>query len=533
MQLVIQKRDSLTQRRGDRGGARHGARRPPRLCVNIFSLRPTATLGSLLLLLGTAAGAAEVEVPPPAREFRAAWVATVANIDWPSSRNLTSEQQQAELTALMDRAAELNLNAIVFQVRPHCDALYASELEPWSEYLTGAMGKAPEPFYDPLLLAVKLAHERGLELHAWFNPYRASHPSGKSQLSAGHVSKTGPHVVREYGKHLWLDPGEAAAAEHSLNVILDVVRRYDIDGVHFDDYFYPYPINDDKGKRVDFPDDASWLKAQAAWETLSRDDWRRQNVDRFIARVYREIKEEKPWVKFGVSPFGIWRPGHPRKIKGFDAYASLYADARKWFREGWVDYFTPQLYWKIESSGQSYPVLLRWWHRQNKQGRHLWPGNFTSRVANPGSGDWPVGEITRQIEITRRQPGATGNVHFSMKALMEDDRGMAQALAAESYQEPALVPASPWLSGGLPDSPRATLRQTKLSFRMPDGSSPWLWAIQTRSTDGWQLKILPGHVGECELFGQTGADAPSHVAVTAVNRLGETGPATLLDAEGN
>ncbi len=490
--------------------------------------RAFVVLSTLLLSVGGPCRAAEVEVPAPAREFRAAWVATVANIDWPSKRDLTSRQQQEELIALMDRAARLNLNAIIFQVRPHCDALYASELEPWSEYLTGAMGRPPEPFYDPLGLSVELAHERGLELHVWFNPYRASHPSGKSELSSDHISKTMPHVVREYGKHLWLDPGEPEASDHSLAVIMDVVRRYDVDGAHFDDYFYPYPIKDDEGNKVDFPDEPSWKKAQAAGETLSRDDWRRQNVDQLIERVYREIKKEKPWVKFGVSPFGIWRPGHPKEIKGFDAYASLYADARKWFREGSVDYLTPQLYWKIDSSGQSYPLLLRWWHQQNKLGRHLWPGNFTSRVANPGSGDWPVDEIIRQVDVTRGQTGATGNVHFSMKALMEDRRGMAAALAAGPYQQPALVPASPWLGGEPPAMPAVRRRRAKLHFRMPDKSSPWLWVIQTHSTDGWQTRILPGHLDEYDLDRQAGTGAPSQVAVTAVNRLGQAGPAKLL-----
>jgi uncharacterized lipoprotein YddW (UPF0748 family) len=481
---------------------------------------------------GTGVRAEEVGPPPPGREFRAAWVATVANIDWPSRPGLSSRQQQQELISLLDRAAQLNLNAIVFQVRPHCDALYASPLEPWSEYLTGAMGQAPQPYYDPLEMAVREAHLRGLELHAWFNPYRASHPSGHSELAADHISRLKPHVVREYGKYLWLDPGEPEAAEHSLAVILDVVRRYDVDGVHFDDYFYPYPIKDEQDQPIPFPDDRSWQQAQAAGETLSRDDWRRQNVDRFIARAYREIKKEKPWVKFGVSPFGIWRPGHPEGIHGFDAYASLYADSRKWLAEGSLDYFTPQLYWKIGSSGQSYPVLLKWWRRQNKLERHLWPGNFTSRVANPDSGDWPVDEIIHQIEVTRQQPGASGNVHFSMKALLEDRGGMAEALATGPYQKPALVPASTWLGNQSPATPEARLHDTKLYLRMPNNCAPWLWVVQTQSTDGWQTTIVPGHVGAYDLALKPGGHLPLQVAVTAVNRLALASPVKLLGPEG-
>ena len=320
---------------------------------------------ALGVLLVSTSGRAD-EVPTPKREFRAAWVATVANIDWPTKRDLTTEQQQKELIAIFERAAELNLNAIIFQVRPHCDALYASELEPWSEYLTGKMGTPPEPFYDPLEVAVQEAHRRGLELHAWFNPYRAEGAAARSGRSADHVSHTNPGIVRVYGKQLWLDPGEPAAAEHSLAVILDVVRRYDVDGIHFDDYFYPYPINDHKQRRADFPDEQSWLKARAAGETLARDDWRRKNVDQFILRVHEGIKQEKPWVRFGISPFGIWRPGHPESIKGFDAYANLYVDARKWFREGWVDYLSPQLYWRIDDKPHSFVTLSKWWSDQKR-----------------------------------------------------------------------------------------------------------------------------------------------------------------------
>ncbi len=476
--------------------------------------------------------AEETKIPAPAREFRAAWVATVANIDWPSRSTLTSQQQQEELIAILDCAARLNLNAVIFQVRPHCDALYASELEPWSEYLTGAMGKPPEPYYDPLELAVREAHRRGLELHAWFNPYRASHPGGSSEFSPNHISNTHPDAVRKYGKYLWLDPGEPKAVDHSLAVIMDVVRRYNVDGVHFDDYFYPYPINNAEGNRTDFPDDPSWEKALAGGETLSRDDWRRQNVDRFIGRVHREIKQEKPWVKFGVSPFGIWRPGHPKSVKGFDAYANLYADARKWLREGWLDYLSPQLYWEVNSSGQSYPVLLRWWHEQNELERHLWPGNFTSRVANPDSGNWPVEEITRQIELTRQQAGATGNIHFSMKALMDESRGVAAALAAGPYKEPALVPQTTWLEAKPPEMPTVSIRGDKVQFCMNSQSSPWLWLVQIQTQDGWQTKILPGHVGECDLDKQTTARAPLQIAVSAVNRLGYVGPAQLLHPQG-
>jgi len=294
-----------------------------------------------------------VTPPPPAREFRGAWIATVANIDWPSKPGLGVAEQKAELIALLDRAAQLKLNAIIFQVRPACDAMYVSPLEPWSEYLTGAMGRAPQPFYDPLAFAIGEAHRRGLELHAWFNPFRALHPRARSPVAPNHISRTHPGWVRKYGDQLWLDPGEPAARDYVLSVVMDVVRRYDVDGVQFDDYFYPDPEKDTAGRELVFPDDATWRKFGLPGGFLSRDDWRRANVNQFIQRVYQSIKAVKPRVKFGVSPKGIWRPGYPQQIRGMDAYAKIYADSRKWLANGWLDYFSPELYWPIEPKEQS------------------------------------------------------------------------------------------------------------------------------------------------------------------------------------
>jgi len=347
-----------------------------------------------------AAGPAPASAPPPvARELRGVWVATVANIDWPSRPGLPADSQRAELTALLDRAAALRLNAVVFQVRPAADALYPSELEPWSEFLTGEQGKAPEPLWDPLAFAVDGAHRRGMELHAWFNPYRARHPAAKGTEAPTHISRTHPGLVKSYGRYLWMDPGEPEVQERSLRVMLDVVRRYDVDGIHIDDYFYPYPERDSAGRTVDFPDEPSWQRYRASGGRLARDDWRRRNVDDFIQRLHREIHREKPWVKFGISPFGIWRPGHPPQIQtGFDQYAMLYADARRWLREGWMDYFTPQLYWPVAQTPQSYPVLLDWWVKENVRGRHLWPGNFTSRTWEGNPTPWGAREILGQDE---------------------------------------------------------------------------------------------------------------------------------------
>src|SRR5581483_8929970 len=397
--------------------------------------------------------ATRVVVPEIRREFRGVWVATVANIDWPSKRTLTTDEQKAELIRLLDKAKELKLNAIIFQVRPQCDALYQSSLEPWSEFLTGRMGQAPSPLYDPLEFAVAEAHARGLELHAWFNPYRGSHPSALEPPAPDHISVRRPDLAKQYGRYKWLDPGEPEVQDYSFNVVMDVVRRYDIDGVHFDDYFYPYVERDANNQPIPFPDDAVYQRYVTGGGTLGRADWRRENVNAFIRRVYQGIKAAKPQVKFGLSPFGIWQPGNPPGITGMNAYAEIYADSRRWLGEGWVDYFTPQLYWPINQAAQSYTALLDWWIAQNAQGRHLWPGNAVYRIDNGAGSTFPVGEIINQIEATRERPGSTGNVHFSMAHFLNNRGGISDALKAGAYAQPALVPASPWLYGAPPGAP--------------------------------------------------------------------------------
>ena len=461
--------------------------------------------------------------PAPAREFRAAWVATVANIDWPSTNNLSTAQQKAELLAIMDRAKDLNLNAVIFQVRPACDAMYASKIEPWSEYLTGAMGRPPKPFYDPLALAVEEAHKRGLELHAWFNPYRARHFEAKSPISANHVSRAHPDLVRHYGRYLWLDPGEKKVQDYSLSVVMDVVKRYDIDGVHFDDYFYPYKELDATGKPLDFPDEASWRRYGAGGK-LDRQDWRRENVNSFIRRVYRAVKAEKPWVKFGISPFGIWRPGYPQQIQGFDACANLYADSRKWLAEGWLDYLAPQLYWPISPPAQSFPALLKWWAGQNVKDRHLWPGLNAYKV---GRG-WKPEEIVNQIRLAREQSRVTGQIHWDMRKALMSSGNLDDILRRTVYAQPALVPASPWLSQRRPSKPTVAVLTRGLFLQahwsQQGADRPWLWVIQSRHQGRWQTEMLPGTVTQMILRGAV----PEVLALTAINRYGNASPPAVL-----
>jgi uncharacterized lipoprotein YddW (UPF0748 family) len=476
----------------------------------------------------------KIAPPAPSREFRGAWVATVGNIDWPSRKDLSVADQKAELVAIMDRAVQLKLNAIVFQVRPACDALYASQIEPWSEFLTGTMGKAPEPFYDPLSFAIEQAHKRGLELHAWFNPYRAGHSSAKSPASPNHIARRHPELVRHYGKQIWLDPGEKAVQEYSLSVVMDVVRRYDIDGVHFDDYFYPYKEPDSSGNDMDFPDDPSW-KRYGAGHRMSRDDWRRENVNMLVQRVYASIKATKPWVKFGISPFGIWRPENPAQIQGFDSYGKLYADSRKWLSKGWVDYLAPQLYWSIDKKEQSFPVLLKWWEQQNSKNRNLYAGLNTTRTRNREPGDdrpyrregWMPDEIVNQIRITRKEPDVTGHIHWNMKSLMRNT-AMDDALTRDVYAQPALPPTCTWLNST--PAPAPTLSQfarnssTILTWTPSDGRKPWLWLLQSQNGGVWRTEVLPGPRLSCTFTNES----PRLISLRAVDRNGGLSPAAGL-----
>lgn len=495
-----------------------------RLCCHA---RPAVVF--LLAIVLARAAVAQQPVPEPLREFRGAWVATVHNIDWPSKPGLPAAQMKAELRAILDRAVELRLNAIVFQVRPACDALYASKLEPWSQFLTGEMGRAPEGGFDPLEYAVAEAHLRGLELHAWFNPFRAI-ASQKGSVSANHVTRTHPAWTRRYGSQVWLDPGDAAVREHARAVIMDVVKRYDVDGIHIDDYFYPYPVKGGGGT-VSFPDDATWQRYQAGGGKLERNDWRRDNINQLVESLYRGIKAEKRWVKFGISPFGIWRPRVPETIEaGLDSYDHLFADSRKWLQEGWCDYYAPQLYWGIEPAKQSFPVLLNWWLAQNKEKRHVWPGIAADRIG----AQRPASEITRQIVLSRDPPAinagrtaappgtgtsdlkAPGHIHWSMKSLVRDQGGIA-GLLRETYREAALVPASPWLGAEAPAAPRVVRDARGAVSWSAVGEVParW-WAVQRKIKGEWSLRVLPARATSLPR-----EDAEGEViAVRAIDRFG-------------
>jgi uncharacterized lipoprotein YddW (UPF0748 family) len=484
--------------------------------------------------------------PPIPREFRAAWVATVANIDWPSRKGLTVAQQKLEIIRIVNRAKELNLNALIFQVRPAADALYASAFEPWSEYLTGEQGKPPEPFYDPLAMWIEESHRRGIELHAWFNPYRARHTSAKGAMTRVHIANTHPAVVKEYGGYLWMDPGEAAAAQRTLDVILDVVRRYDIDGVHVDDYFYPYPVPvnanapaTENTPEVDFPDEPSWSRYRMAGGKLGRADWRRENVNVLIERINTDVHREKPWVRFGISPFGLGRPDlRPPGITGFSQYDKLYADVELWLNKGWLDYLAPQLYWPVDQPQQAFGTLLEYWIGQNRAGRHIWPGIFTSRIDGSAK-SWKPDEIVNQVALMRTRKAVDGHVHFSMVALMENRQGITDQLKAV-YPAPALTPAMPWLVASRPPMPAVKLSRNRPGSRAIDVEivpqpGDWQYAAWMRFGGVWKLRLLMAN-GEANAPAVTmtlpeagePAAMPEAIAISTVDRFGNESERTTL-----
>jgi len=357
-----------------------------------------------------------------ATEFRGAWVASVHNLDWPSKPGLPAAVQQAELRAILNRAADLKLNAILLQVRPASDVLYNAKQEPWSAFLSGRQGESPG--YDPLEFAIREAHARGIELHAWVNPFRAATGS-TAPPAGGHVMRTHPEWVRAYGGQKWIDPGIPEARRYVIDVFVDIVRRYDVDGLHIDDYFYPYP----KGG-ADFPDGATWER-YGVRSGMSKGDWRRDNINRFVEEMYRSVKGAKGSVKVGISPFGIWRPGVPATTEAqLDSYAHLFADSRRWLAEGWCDYLAPQLYWSCEPAKQSFPVLLDWWRAQSRAGKPIWPGIATERIG----ASRPASEIARQIALTRVGTSAPGHIHWNMKALMRNQGGVNDVLKREVYR---------------------------------------------------------------------------------------------------
>lgn len=465
-----------------------------------------------------------LNLPKFDREFRAAWIASVANINWPSKRNLTTEEQKAEAIQLLDLLKENNFNAVIFQARPSGDALYDSPFEPWSYFLTGETGKAPSPYYDPLEFWITEAHKRGLELHVWLNPYRAHHSNGGKINNQSIVNKMPEQIVRlKNGMH-WFDPGSRETQNHVSDIVLDIVRRYNIDGIHFDDYFYPYASYNNG---ADFPDDKSWNAYLKSGGNLSKSDWRRENVNKFIERIYNEIKAEKNYVKFGISPFGIWKSGFPTGVSGLSQYDELYADAKLWLNNGWIDYFTPQLYWPVDSPKQNFASLLNWWESENTHNRHLWPGLNTVEIR---ASDKPS-EIIRQIEITRQLiPNSTGVAHWSMAGL---NQSMLNSLKSGPYKEKALIPKSPWLQPMICTKPILTLETgnnlVKADWSVEQSDNIINWLLYTRYGDTWEKEILDPTISTKEIIRLKEGKKLDAIVVQAVDRLGNESEYTVKE----
>jgi uncharacterized lipoprotein YddW (UPF0748 family) len=401
---------------------------------------------SLLLMAQTGRGQ-----PEPKREFRGAWIATVENVDWPSRPGFNSGQQQQEFIRLLDTLQAAGINAVLVQIRPAADAFYNSRYEPWSSWLSGKQGLPPVPYYDPLAFMIGEAHKRGMEFHAWFNPYRAVANIHGSVLSPVHISKIHPDWFINYGDKKYFNPGLPQNWAWLVKIVSDVVRRYDIDAVHFDDYFYPYRI---AGKQ--FPDYNTW-KISGAGRSL--EDWRRHNIDTMIRMVGSAIKEIKPWVKFGISPFGVWR-NLERDPEGSDThggqtdYDDLYADVVLWLKNGWIDYVAPQLYWEFGNRSASYEVLLDWWAR-HCYGRALYIGHAIYRIGAGFAWRNPD-QLGRQIRAARTYTEVGGSVFYSAKYFLSDPLGFTDTLKRNYYRFPALVPPMPWIDSVAPPPPLIT-----------------------------------------------------------------------------
>lgn len=399
---------------------------------------------SILLISGLLA-AASMWSANPKEEFRGAWIHTVHQ---PQYSRQSTDQNKAYLTSLLDSLQMTGVNAIVFQVRPCADAFYDSKFEPWSKFLSGENGKAPSPAWDPLQFMIDESHKRGMELHAWLNPYRVT-TSAKDVLPADHRVYKEPWRFVTFNGATYFDPGLPENREFICNVVSDIISRYDVDAIHMDDYFYPYPVAGQK-----FPDDASYKKYGKG---LSLDDWRRENVNLLIKDIHGTIAQTKPWVRFGISPFGIWRneSSDPRgsKTNGLQNYDDLYADVLLWTKEGWVDYMLPQLYWTLENKRASSLELAGWWDK-NANGRHMYFGqDVGATMKTPDlEPSTEKSQLRHKVELSRELKNVQGNCWWPGYSITRNYLGVADSLANDLQSTIALVPSYPWINSKKPEA---------------------------------------------------------------------------------
>ena len=375
-------------------------------------------------------------------EFRGVWVATVENIDWPSRGNYNADSQKVEFIKLLDLHQRNGINAMIVQVRPVTDAFYPSQYEPWSEFLTGKQGQPPVPYYDPLEFMIAETHKRGMEFHAWMNPYRAVFNIGRSSIAPNHITRIHPEWFLTYGDKRYFDPGNKQVQEYLTSVVKDVVSRYNIDAIHFDDYFYPYKI---PGK--EFPDYASYNKYGSG---LKKDDWRRSNTDSIISKLSLVIKKENPKCQFGISPFGVWRsvdkdPVNGSRTNGAQTnYDDLYADILLWLQKGWIDYVAPQLYWEIGHRIAPYEVLIDWWSKHT-YGRNCYIGLGIYR-ANSNAAWKDRNQLPRMINMLRSTPNIQGMVFYNSSTFSKNPNGWNDSLRTNYFRLPVITPAVPGIN---------------------------------------------------------------------------------------
>ncbi len=381
------------------------------------------------------------------REMRAVWIATVSNIDWPSQRNLSPKAQREEIRKMLDKLSQNNINAIFFQIRPTADTFYPSQLEPWSNWLTGKQGTKPNPYYDPLQFVIEEAHKRFIEVHAWLNPYRVTNSDNIDLLNKNHLYFKNKDLFVRYDGKYYFDPGLDETRQFLNLVVEDIVERYDVDAIHFDDYFYPYPVENQK-----FPDDLSFLRNPRGFTPEQKQDWRRNNVNLVISELQQTIKSLKPWVEFGVSPFGVWRndnidPTGSATRAGVQNYDDLYADILKWLKEGTIDYVVPQIYWEIGKKVADYEVLVKWWS-ENSFGKNLYTGHYASALEISKVKAWTKpNEIMRQLRMNQQYSQVDGAAFFSVKTFLKNLQGLNDSLANSYYKFPAICPVNRNITG--------------------------------------------------------------------------------------
>ena len=417
--------------------------------------------------------------PPPKREFRAVWIATIDNLDWPSKKGLPVADQQREIVTMFDQHQQMGLNAVVVQIRSAADAFYAKSSEPWSEWLTGKQGLAPNPFYDPLEFLIEQAHQHDLEFHAWFNLDRATF-SKLSSLAPTNIIYRRPEWMLTYGGRKLFNLGIPAVRSYIAGIVANVVREYDVDGIHFDDYFYPYA---EAGQTL--RDDSTY---RANYNGMTKGDWRRDNVNKLIVELRDSIRANKPWVKFGISPFGIWKnqANDPEgsATNGGQSYYDIYADTRKWVRDGLIDYIVPQVYFSSQFGRAPYKTLVEWWTRNCGVGNcQLYIGHGAYRVGRGSERDpgwWRSTEFPDQMRYNRQQRAVMGSVFFSARNLKTNPLFIRDSLQNNFYRHMALVPAMPWLDSIPPMPPRDLKAATK-----PDGVELfWQQSVEAPDGDG-------------------------------------------------